>query len=340
MTVTPRLSNGHLNCSLVGTLAGFLWLVAIAAGRADQPFPAEFVEFTPHPQNPLFAGSGTDTWDHKIRERGWILREGQRWHLWYTGYRDQRAAIRQLGYATSNDGIRWTRHPDNPIFDDAWVEDMQVVKHQGTYYMVAEGRNDIAHMLTSPNGIDWTPLGPLDVRSTDGRPLAAGPYGTPTLWIEGEIWYLFYERRDRGIWLAKSSDRKVWTNVQDAPVIPRGPQDYDRAAVALNQVFQHHDRYYAVYHANADPQWQGPWTTCLAVSDDLFHWTKYAGNPIIRGDHSSGQFVHDGTTWRLYTMHPDVRLFLPRRASRAGTGHGLLRVKLPVTPASARSLRR
>ena len=43
------------------------------------------------------------------------------------------------------------------------------------------------------------------------------------LWIEGDTWYLFYERGDRGVWLAKSTDRETWTNVQDAPVIARGP---------------------------------------------------------------------------------------------------------------------
>ncbi|MDH3718788.1 MAG: glycosylase, partial [Planctomycetota bacterium] len=286
-------------------------LVAAADGRADELFPVELVQFKPHPQNPLFAGTGSDTWDRKIRERGWILREGDQWHLWYTGYRGQRGDTKHLGYATSQDGLAWKRHAANPIFDQLWVEDMHVLKHNGTYYMVAEGLNDVAHLLTSPDAIRWTPVGRLDVRYTDGRPLDAGPYGTPTLWIEGDSWYLFYERRDQGIWLAKSSDGKVWTNVQDAPVITRGPQDYDQSAVALNQVLKYGDRYYAVYHANGDPMWQGPWTTCLAVSEDLVHWKKYADNPIIRSDHSSGQLVHDGTAWRLYTMHPDVRVFMP-----------------------------
>jgi hypothetical protein len=131
------------------------------------------------------------------------------------------------------------------------------------------------------------------------------------LWIEGEDWYLFYERGDRGVWLAKSRDRKVWTNVQDEPVLARGPHTYDQHAVALNQVIHYRGRYYAVYHANADPKWRGPWTTCIAASKDLVHWKKYEGNPIIRENFSSGQLVHDGRQYRLYTMHPDVRVFFP-----------------------------
>ena len=123
---------------------------------------------------------------------------------------------------------------------------------------------------------------------------------------------LFYERNDEGVWLARSKDLRVWTNVQDEPVIELGPAEYDRHAVALNQVVRFRGRYYGVYHANADPGWKGPWTTCLAASDDLVHWTNYPGNPVIRSDDSSGILVDDGQRLRLYTMHPAVKLWLPR----------------------------
>jgi len=284
---------------------------------ADDLFPDELVNFVPDQNNLVFAGSGTGTWDHKIRERGYILRHGGIWHLWYTGYSGEQDAMKMLGYATSPDGLTWKRHPDNPVFDKSWTEDVHVLRHGDTFYMVAEGRCDIPHMLTSPDGINWTDRGRLDVRHCNGSPLSPGPYGTPTLWIERDTWYLFYERDDRGVWLATSTDRKTWTNVQDGPVIARGPDEYDRHAIALNQVFRYRGRYYGVYHANADPNWQGPWTTCLAVSNDLVTWKKYPGNPIIRTNDSSGQLVHDGQQYRLYTMHPDVRAYFPRSTNAA-----------------------
>ncbi|MEK6248718.1 MAG: hypothetical protein N2C12_11100, partial [Planctomycetales bacterium] len=228
-----------------------------------------------------------------------------------TGYRDA-AATRVLGYATSPDGLNWTRHADGPIFDESWVEDMHVVKHGDEYIMVAEGRNDIAHMLTSENGIDWEDHGSLDVRTTDGEPLSKGPYGTPTLWIENDTWYLFYERGDRGVWLARSDDRKIWTNVQDEPVLKRGPESYDLHAIALTQVIKIGDHYYAIYLANSDSKWRANWTTNIAVSEDLVHWTKYSNNPILAGDYSSSQLIHDGKRFRLYSAHPDLRVYFPR----------------------------
>lgn len=278
----------------------------------DELFPDELVNFTPHVDNPIFTGTGVDTWDRKIRERGCIVKEGGSWHLWYTGYRGERADKKMLGYATSDDGLNWSRHPGNPVFSESWTEDVHVVRHGGRFYMVAEGHDDRPHMLSSINGLKWTDHGRLQVHKQEGSPISPGPYGTPTLWIEDNTWYLFYERRDQGVWLAMSKDRKTWTNVQDTPVLSRGPSAYDLHAIALNQIIRIGDRYYAIYHGNADEKWQGPWTTCIAVSDDLIRWTKYAGNPIIQTNDSSGQLVHDGNQFRLYTMHPDVKVFFSR----------------------------
>ena len=281
------------------------------AAAADR-FPKELVEWVPYEGNPIFSGTGRDTWDREIRERGFILREGKDWRLWFTGYDSTKSETKSLGYATSPDGIRWTRHPGNPVFDRLWTEDVFVVKHDGVYQMFAEGTNDVAHRLTSADGLRWEDQGRLDVRTRSGSPLSAGAYGTPTVWVEGGVFYLYYERDDKGIWLATSRDLRVWTNVRDEPVIALGPDAYDRHAVALNQVVRYRGRYYGVYHANADVEWKGPWTTCLAVSDDLVRWEKYPGNPVIRSDDSSGILVDDGQRLRLYTMHPEVKLWLPR----------------------------
>lgn len=217
-----------------------------------------------------------------------------------------------LGLATLCDGIHWARDPENPIFTGSWVEDVCVVFNNGVYVMVAEGKNDIAHLLTSTDGRKWTDRGSLDVRKADGMPISPGPYGTPAAWFENGTWYLFYERGDQGVWLATSKDLKIWTNVQDDPVIAMGPEPYDKTAVAVNQIVKRDEFYYALYHANAQCPWKN-WTTCLARSRDLIHWEKYPGNPIIGNNCSSAILVKTpGGEDRLYTMHPDVKVFVPR----------------------------
>lgn len=282
-----------------------------------EKFPRELIDFVPDPKRPVFVGAGEGHWDVRIRERGWILREGDLYRMWYTGFERDSSPLLKLGYATSRDGINWTRYDKNPIYEEHWIEDMMVVRHKDTYYMFAEGKGDQAQLLMSPDGIKWKRVGQLDVRKMNGKPIEPGPYGTPTAWVENDVWYLFYERRDLGIWLATSKDMKVWTNVQDEPVISLGPNDYDKEQVALNQIIKHNGRYYAYYHGAGGPlpgNRKRLWCTCLATSTDLIHWEKYDKNPLfpIEENKSSGIVVHDGQRYLLYTMHDQVYRHVPR----------------------------
>jgi hypothetical protein len=60
-------------------------------------FPSEMVDFIPYKANPVFKGTGAETWDKQIRERGYILYEDsvykvfgicniKRWNKLETGY--------------------------------------------------------------------------------------------------------------------------------------------------------------------------------------------------------------------------------------------------------------
>ncbi len=277
-----------------------------------QDIQSEMVVFKPSDQNPLFTGTGENTWDKNIRERGYILFDDGIYKMWYTGYNGGDRSVKYLGYATSKDGFEWNRYSNHPIYDGNWTEDVFVIKHAGKYIMAAEGMDDIAHLLISVDGIQWQELGNLQIFKTTGEKIDPGPYGTPTLYFENDIWYLFYERNDLGIWLAKSetADLITWKNIQDDPVIALGPDQYDQYQVALNQIVKYKGLYYAYYHSTGVPDYS-VWTSNVAVSDDLIHWEKYQKNPIVKGNFSSNILVPDEHQSRLYTMHPDVRVYFP-----------------------------
>ncbi|MEJ7677180.1 MAG: glycosylase [Segetibacter sp.] len=225
--------------------------------------------------NPVFKGTSTDTWDQHIRERGYIIFEDSVYKMWYTGYKGDDTVTKYLGYATSRDGFNWERYSKNPIFNEKWTEDMCVIKNEGKYHMFAEGGNDVAHSLVSNDGINWQEEGDLKIKTLKGKSIP-GPYGTLTVWIENEKWYLFYERNDEAIWLAESNDHKNWINVQDEPVIKTGPEKYDSGAVAANQVVKYKGRYYIYYHASSAPMASSTaWSSNVAESTDLIHWIKY-----------------------------------------------------------------
>ena len=291
-----------------------LYFGFVISANADELFPKRLTNFVPVAANPVFTAQGEGHWDVKIRERGWILFDQNAaagtpaWRMWYTGYDGTREGKKKLGLATSDDGVKWTPHPENPIYDETWVEDMTIVPHDGTLYMFAEGKDDQAHLLKSADGVAWERVGNLDVRKVSGKPIEPGPYGTPTAYFEDGVWYLFYERRDAGIWLATSRDMKVLTNVSDAPVMVPGPDEFDLDLIAMNQVFKYKGRYYASIHGSKAGS--KLWANGIAVSDDLRNWKKYPGNPLrpISENKSSGLFIHDGKQFRFYTMHGEVHV--------------------------------
>ena len=277
------------------------------------PAPWPLVAWTPIPENPVFTGTGRDTWDRKIRERGYILvGDDGTYHLWYTGYAGDRPPTMSLGHATSRDGIHWTRDPANPIFTDSWVEDMCVVtprrhllhvrrgqeRHRASLDLHRRPQMDRSRVARHPQD-RWHADQPRTIRH-------ARPPGSRT---EPGISFTSAATRVFG-WRPRKTC-KVWTNVKDDPVIAMGPEPYDKTAVAVNQIVKRDGFYYAFYHANCERPWKD-WTTCLARSRDLVHWEKYPGNPIIRNNCSSAILVRTPQGQdRLYTMHPDVKVFVP-----------------------------
>ena len=297
---------------LVHIITAFLIAAAVTQSLPADDLLAGVDRFQPINDQPVFVGD-PGKWDAKIRERGWILKEGEVWRLWYTGFDpNQQPPLMKLGYATSSDGLHWTRHPQNPLISEFWVEDMMVVKHGDEYFMFAEGAADQAQLLKSPDGIQWSRVGTLDIRLANGDPIPPGPFGTPTAFFENGGWHLFYERRDAGIWLARSTDMKVWTNVSDTPVIVPGPDSYDKLMIAMNQVIAVDGRYLAVLHGTGSPEKPRQWCTTLAESSDLVHWRKFPNNPLrpVAENKSSGQLIQDGAHWRLYTMHDKVEVHI------------------------------
>ena len=79
-------------------LVGFFSFSTLCAPTsADDLFPAELVRFKAFEKNPVFTAQGKGHWDVEIRERGWILREGDTYHMWFTGYDGSPTGLRMIG---------------------------------------------------------------------------------------------------------------------------------------------------------------------------------------------------------------------------------------------------
>jgi len=114
---------------LAAAVVGFLGTPRRSTADDDR-FPPELVHFEPYQGNPIFAGTGKDTWDRTIRERGYLLREGDTWHFWYT-----------TNVAVSEDLIHWTKYGKNPIIPTDHSSGTLV--HDGHQYRLYTAHPDV-----------------------------------------------------------------------------------------------------------------------------------------------------------------------------------------------------
>ena len=137
--------------------------------------------------------------------------EGQQlYRMWYSG--GEQYEPNAIGYATSKDGLTWTRHPDNPVFrpdpKHAWEKDRvtgcQVVRHAGWHVMFYIGFQDQHHaqigLARSKDGItNWQrhPANPV-IRPGKGQWDADAVY-KPYALFDGRRWLLWYNGRRGGV---------------------------------------------------------------------------------------------------------------------------------------------
>ncbi len=177
-------------------------------------YSADGIQWTKHPGAVITVGISSD-WDNAFIEGPSVIKDGNVYKMWYAGYdaeidgqsTDGKASI---GYATSVDGINWTKYFSNPVlktgigmWDAVYVQDPHVVKYNNLYHMWYGGVNvyDNYYQQTgyaySVDGINW-------VKSTSNPILKRGSSGTwdantasfPSVIIEGDKLKMWYTGKD------------------------------------------------------------------------------------------------------------------------------------------------
>lgn len=159
--------------------------------------------------------------------------------MYYSGAVNPQDERFQIGFATSKDGITWTKPANNPVivrgasgsFDSYSAMDPSVVLKGGTYYMWYMGISDTLKtaigLAKSPDGIRWTKMGPvlnLDAERQDPNDL--GVTNPNAIW-NGNAFEIFYtllgpDGTTAGpIFHAVSTDGEHW-NKDAEPVLGRG----------------------------------------------------------------------------------------------------------------------
>ncbi|WP_455391553.1 hypothetical protein, partial [[Eubacterium] cellulosolvens] len=117
-----------------------------------------------HSNNPVLDLGSTGKWDSHYAQNPFVIFENELYKMWYIGLGTP--TYYQLGYATSTDGINWTKHPNNPIMQSSigyydGILNMFVIPTEYNYlgwYELGDGTgNNIREIYhaTSNDGIRW-----------------------------------------------------------------------------------------------------------------------------------------------------------------------------------------
>ena len=141
------------------------------------------------------------SWDTVSVGRPAVIYEDGIFKMWYDGRKDFQPSSpvegapvspnshRYVGYATSNDGLRWQRHGENPVFgNDAGAIDL---KRVGNHYLLLYESQGGTRFARSGDGLQWKDAGWLVEKS--GGEVDRHGHVTPNLFIDndGKAWLFF-----------------------------------------------------------------------------------------------------------------------------------------------------
>ena len=247
-------------------------------------------EWEKYPGNPVLDVGHSGSWDDVDVWQSCALFDGTEYKMWYSG---NDGSTWRIGYATSPDGIVWTKYPGNPVLDlgpsGTWDDDYVIsptVLFEGTgfklWYHGYDGSQRRIGYATSPDGIVWT-------KFSDNPVIELGPTGAwdddrvsnPSVLFDGiayKLWYAGHDGSHDRIGYATSLDGIVWTKFSGTSVLDLGPSGTwdDDNIVDPTVIFNGTE--YMLFYAGADGS---TWQIGYATSPDGIVWTKYPGNPIL-----------------------------------------------------------
>ncbi len=268
-----------------------------------------------------------------------VLKIGGLYKVWYNGL-DFR---RQIGLATSTDGIHWTKSSANPVlsngqpgdFDSEHVHYGPVLFHDEQYWFWYSGHNGQHWQIglaISEDGIHWTkhPDNPVLAVGSNGEWDAYGVI-SPAVIFDGHSFKMWYNGNGSELVLAagyaESSDGVHWTKYPHNPILTPRPNTWESDAVGMGPVLFFDGKYHAWYGGR-----QGEVRSSIgyATSADGIAWERFASNPVIEpGEHDDWDSTTLGGFWVLRENDVFKMWYSGRRDDIWKIGYA---VSAPMTP--------
>lgn len=227
-----------------------------------------------HPEPVLKVGH-LGSWEDYSLDTPAVIKDGSTYKMWYSGYsRAEPDIYKNIGYATSPDGINWERKGIAITLDQIRqgeiysIADPEVVKVKGIYHMWYNGFGTepfgmiaISH-ATSKDGINWErdPLNPVLIPSKpwEMQNEKEGSVNQPAVLWDGENFQMWYGSfadelmRYSAVSHAVSKDGSNWVK-DDAPAIVPDTEDFWPSATAV-KIGSEIRIYYIGFPKLGDPQ--------------------------------------------------------------------------------------
>jgi len=235
------------------------------------------ITWTRYANNPVLTVGGLLDWDYNSVEEAWVIFDEGQYKMWYGGqvYNPDGSCCSSwaIGYASSPDGIQWTKYSGNPIltpgesgsFDDRYLFRPVVFKIGSTYTMYYRGQPQVGRrdngIATSTDGVHWTKTGKLSIQPAPWNNFSYAVGGVTKI---GDLYVMGYNgnplptepRFETGV--ATSTDGVDWTPYAGNPVVTYGSSGWDSGGGVTDPVVLAVGSEYFVYFTGHEVAGQNP----------------------------------------------------------------------------------
>lgn len=175
---------------------------------------------------PVLTAGQPGSWDDYAVGMGYVLKDNGTYKLYYAGMQDPHTGMRQIGLATSTDGMHWQKYL-NPVlpsdYNQYYLGVHSVLIINNVYYMYYEASSEFAYtfdinLATSTDGIHWTKYvnNPVVVPNDNWE---EGSISYATIVKDGNQYKMTYGNNvQNAVGMAYSTDGIHWTKDASNPV--------------------------------------------------------------------------------------------------------------------------
>jgi len=293
---------GTARAALAAGVLAVMWIAADSICVAGEK-PGGSVDYTKlarslmrYPGNPVIQVGEKGAWDDQTLGCFTVLDDADRFYFYSGGARYGKP--KNIGMATSRDGIHWTKYEKNPLFPGAMP---YAIKVGDTFRLYHPGKDDAGRhgllMRTSKDGFRW---------SKPELVLAGGIMDPCVVRVAEDRFHLYYcgggriTKDGKQVWefnayMATSEDGIRWQK-RPTPVLPLGPKgSWDAQSHAGPCVLKLDDGFHLWYLGSGTYHGKTAWRIGHATSPDGLSWTKSGNEPVLDvgkpGDWDGGTFM-------------------------------------------------